>query len=97
MIANLTPVAGFIEENVQTLQYASRAQHISNQPKINQDPRSKLILEQREYITKLQKQLKMANEQVRFFASAQEGGGQRPCEDCEIYKREVEELRELLR
>lgn len=96
MIANLTPVASFIDENMQTLQYASRAQHISNQPKINQDPRSKLILEQKEYIDKLLKELKMANEQIRFLASTQ-GAGQRPCQNCEGYKRQVEELRELLR
>ena len=45
MIANLSPIDNFVEESLQTLQYASKAQFISNQPKINQDPRTKLINE----------------------------------------------------
>ena len=53
MIANLSPLAQFLDENLQTLQYASKAQHISNQPKVNQDPRAKLIMEQKQYIDKL--------------------------------------------
>lgn len=62
MIANLSPVLRFFDENLQTLQYASRAQFISNQPKINQDPRSRLILEQKTYIERLTKDLRTANQ-----------------------------------
>jgi hypothetical protein len=35
MIANLSPISQFLDENLSTLQYASKAQHISNMPKIN--------------------------------------------------------------
>ena len=43
MIANLSPIDRFFEENISTLQYASKASLISNLPQINQDPRSKMI------------------------------------------------------
>ena len=69
MIANLSPVLRFFDENVQTLQYASRAQFISNQPKINQDPRSRLIHEQKTYIERLTKDLRTANHQIMFLAN----------------------------
>lgn len=51
----------FFDETLQTLHYASRAQQISNQPKINQDPRSRLIIEQRTYIERLNQELRRAN------------------------------------
>lgn len=53
MIANLSPISAFVDENLSTLQYASKASHISNQPKINQDPRAVMIMEQKSQITKL--------------------------------------------
>ena len=53
MLACITPLDEYIEENLSTLKYASRASHISNVPTINQDPKLKLINEQRKTIEKL--------------------------------------------
>jgi hypothetical protein len=50
MIACLTPLDAFTDENLSTLNYASRASNISNIPVINQDPRLKLIQEQKKTI-----------------------------------------------
>lgn len=54
MIACLTPLDDFIDENISTLSYASKASHISNVPTINQDPKLKLINDQRKTIDRLQ-------------------------------------------
>lgn len=43
MIACVTPLDDFADENISTLNYASLASHISNLPTINQDPKLKLI------------------------------------------------------
>jgi hypothetical protein len=43
MIACLTPSEKYIEENLSTLVYASKASIISNKPIRNDDPKSKLI------------------------------------------------------
>lgn len=69
MIATLSPALNFFDETLQTLHYASKALQISNQPKINQDPRSKLILEQRMYIERLNQELRRANSQILMLAS----------------------------
>ena len=85
MIANLNPIAEFIDENMSTLQYASKAQYISNVPKINQDPRSKLIFNQKAQIERLQKELKMANQQINIFTATQNETDQN-CSKCEELK-----------
>ena len=43
MIACITPNDVFMEENLSTLTYATKASYITNQPVINDDPRSKII------------------------------------------------------
>lgn len=92
MIANLSPISNFVEENLSTLQYASKASTISNQPKINQDPRAVMIMEQKDQISKLKKQLQQANEQIKFLAN-----GELPrCTHCEEYLDEIQRLKELL-
>ena len=53
MIANLSPISKFIDENLSTLLYASKANSISNRPKINQDPKNIIINEQRTHIDRL--------------------------------------------
>jgi kinesin family protein 4/21/27 len=50
MIACLSPLNDYIDENFSTLNYASRAQNISNLPVVNQDPRLKTIQEQKKTI-----------------------------------------------
>ena len=43
MIACINPNDNFLEENLSTLTYATKASYITNQPVVNDDPRSKLI------------------------------------------------------
>lgn len=43
MISGLNPNDSFIEENINTLNYSSKAAYIANQPIRNQDPKNKLI------------------------------------------------------
>lgn len=62
MIACITPLDDFVDENITTLNYASRASHISNAPTINQDPKLKLINDQKRMIERLQQELKRAND-----------------------------------
>lgn len=92
MIANLSPIAQFKDENLSTLQYASQAAKISNKPKINQDPRSALISQQRVQINKLKSQLKAANDQIKFLA----GGKMPKCPSCPQLKRRIKQLEALL-
>jgi hypothetical protein len=54
MLACLSPLDDYLDENVSTLQYASRAQNISNVPVVNEDPRLKMIGEQKRLIERLQ-------------------------------------------
>ena len=54
MIACINPNDNFLEENISTLTYATKATYITNQPHINDDPRSKMI-------TDLKKQVKQLN------------------------------------
>ncbi len=53
MIACLSPLDDYLDENMSTLNYASRAQNISNLPIINQDPRLKIIQDQKKTIERL--------------------------------------------
>ena len=53
MVACLTPLNDYLDENISTLSYASKASHISNIPIINQDPKLKLINDQRHTIERL--------------------------------------------
>jgi hypothetical protein len=54
MIACINPNDQFIEENISTLTYATKASFITNQPVINDDPRNKII-------NQLKKQVKQLN------------------------------------
>jgi kinesin family protein 4/21/27 len=47
----------YIEENINTLQYASKASYISNKPVKNEDPKMRLIEE-------LKKENKLLNEEL---------------------------------
>jgi len=55
MIACINPNDQFLEENISTLTYATKASYITNQPVINDDPKNKLI-------NQLRKQVKQLNE-----------------------------------
>jgi hypothetical protein len=47
MIACLTPSDNFIDENISSLNYATKASYISNEPMKNVDPKSLMIEELR--------------------------------------------------
>lgn len=53
MIAAISPADYNIEETMTTLRYASRAKHIKNKPRVNQDPKDALLKQYEEEIKKL--------------------------------------------
>ena len=57
MIANLGPADYNTDESLSTLRYASRAKHIQNKPRINEDPKDAMIREFHDEITRLREQL----------------------------------------
>lgn len=61
MIACLPPSDNFIDENIITLTYATKASYISNDPKWNDDPKSKKMKVQKDWIVQLEKELVAAN------------------------------------
>jgi len=61
MIACINPNDQFIEENISTLTYATKASYITNQPVINDDPRNKLINQLRKQVKQLNEELGKAN------------------------------------
>jgi ADP-ribose pyrophosphatase YjhB (NUDIX family) len=60
MIANIGPADYNMDESLSTLRYASRAKHIQNKPRINEDPKDAMLREFQEEITRLKQQLEMA-------------------------------------
>ena len=59
MIANIGPADYNMEETINTLRWASRAKHIKNKPRINEDPKDAMIREFQDEIMKLREQLTM--------------------------------------
>ena len=57
MIANIGPADYNMEETINTLRWASRAKHIKNKPRINEDPKDAMIREFQDEIIKLREQL----------------------------------------
>lgn len=57
MIACLSPSDAYIDENISTLNYATKASFISNEPVKNEDPKIRLINELKQKIASLQKEL----------------------------------------
>ena len=53
MIAAISPADYNYEETLTTLRYASRAKHIKNKPRINQDPKDALLKQYEDEIRKL--------------------------------------------
>ena len=64
MIACLGPSDRFIEENLSTLNYATKASFISNIPAKNEDPKMKIVNELRERVIRLEKELANANNHI---------------------------------
>jgi hypothetical protein len=57
MIACLSPSDAYLEENLSTLTYATKASFISNEPVKNEDPKTKLINELKLKVVTLQREL----------------------------------------
>lgn len=62
MIACMCPSDLYIDENISTLTYATKASYIANDPKRNDDPKVQLISELKAKIGKLETELKAAND-----------------------------------
>ena len=64
MIACLSPSDAYLEENLSTLTYATKASFISNEPVKNEDPKTKLINELKLKVVTLQRELAQANNHI---------------------------------
>ena len=68
MIACLAPSNQFIDENISTLNYATKASFIQNIPAKNEDPKMKLVSELKEKVQRLEKELASANNHIQFLS-----------------------------
>lgn len=73
MIACVSPARSNMLETKNTLNYANRAKNIQNKAVVNHDPRSRQILELRERVKELERQLKTGGG-AGAAATAQHGG-----------------------
>lgn len=69
MIACLPPSDKYLDENISTLTYATKASYIANEPNKNEDPRMKIIHELRKKVASLEKELQAANDHISFLTS----------------------------
>jgi hypothetical protein len=67
MIACLSPSDHYIEENVSTLNYATKASFISNIPMKNEDPKMKMVHELQDKVVRLEKELAQADKHIQFL------------------------------
>jgi hypothetical protein len=68
MVACLSPSDQFAEENISTLNYATKASFIQNQPNQNVDPKIRLINELKVKCASLQKELEGANQHIQMLS-----------------------------
>ena len=64
MIACLSPVDDYLEENISTLEYATKAGCISNEPVKNVDPKTKIIKELKREVKILKKEKVLADKHI---------------------------------
>lgn len=69
MIACITPADQFLEENISTLNYATKATYIQCEPVKNDDPKNILIKELKAEVAKLKQELSQANQHIQFLTS----------------------------
>jgi len=76
MIACLSPSDAFLEENVSTLNYATKASFISNIPTKNEDPKMRMVNELKDKVARLERELASANNHIQFLSelTGQEAG-----------------------
>ena len=75
MVACLPPSDFYLDENISTLTYATKASYISNEPNKNEDPKMKIISELKKKVKSLEKELDAANNHITFLTSLS-GGAQ---------------------
>ncbi|CAI2381549.1 unnamed protein product [Moneuplotes crassus] len=81
MIACIAPCDLYIDDNINTLVYASKAQVISNIPKINEDPKMKKMRELEMHVKYLSSQLSIANNAIKLFKKDDDGEQEVPNTD----------------
>ncbi|KAM3129999.1 hypothetical protein pb186bvf_017895 [Paramecium bursaria] len=84
MIACLAPADIFYDENISTLNYATKAAYITNVPTKNDDPKNKIILDLRQQISLLKQDLTKANQHIEFLTQLvkqNDGNSPAPLED----------------
>ncbi|CAK93488.1 unnamed protein product (macronuclear) [Paramecium tetraurelia] len=69
MIACIAPLDSFYDENVSTLQYATKAAYITNLPMKNDDPKLKVVNELKQQIKSLKAELSRANEHIESLSN----------------------------
>ncbi|CAD8109775.1 unnamed protein product [Paramecium sonneborni] len=69
MIACIAPLDSFYDENVSTLQYATKAAYIVNIPVKNDDPKMKIINDLKQQIDNLKLELSKANQHIEFLSN----------------------------
>ena len=69
MIACLTPNDAFLDENISTLTYATRASYITNCPVRNDDPKVKTINQLKKQLRDVTGELEKANQHIEFLSS----------------------------
>ena len=67
MIACLNPCDAYLDENISTMQYAAKAQIISNKPVKNDDPKVRLIEELKKENRLLTQELAKANDTIQLL------------------------------
>ena len=92
MVANIGPADYNIDETLSTLRYASRAKHIENKPRINEDPKDTMIREFQEEILRLKAELESFTGGKISFNGGDGGGGPQVVEVQKLVHRENKEL-----
>lgn len=76
MIACINPHDAFLDENLSTLTYATKASYITNQPVVNDDPRTKVINDLRHQVKELTDELSKANQHIEFISNMNQSNPQ---------------------
>lgn len=78
MIACISPNDSFLDENLSTLTYATKATMITNKPKKNADPRANIIEDLMKQVKELSGELGKANRHIEMMSEGkfkEKGGG----------------------
>ena len=67
MIACVSPVDGYLDENISTLEYATKAGCISNEPVKNVDPKTRVIKDLKREVKRLKNELVTADKHITLL------------------------------